>query len=432
MRLTGWGKFPVINAVGRSFETKEQLLSAIRSFQDCIVHAKGSSYGDSALSERVVLSRRFNKILYFDSKEGIVTCESGVTLAELIDIFLPRGWFLGVTPGTKLITVGGAIASDVHGKNHHKMGCFSNTVLSFDLFLPNGEIIHCSPEINRPLFLATCGGMGLTGVVLTASLRLTSVKSAFIQETVIRCKNLKEIFHHFEANQDVTYSVAWIDCLAKKENLGRSILILGEHSENGRLSMPKDKPINIPIDFPSFFLNRYSIGIFNYLYYHNTPKIVDSALKSTEDFFYPLDKVMNWNRMYGRSGFTQYQFVLPKDASFTGLKQILAKIAQTGFGSFLGVLKLFGNENANFLSFPLKGYTLAIDFKVNRNLFPFLDSLDRIVLDFGGRLYLTKDVRMSEKTFRLGYPLWEEFLELREHYALNRKFKSMQSERLGI
>jgi decaprenylphospho-beta-D-ribofuranose 2-oxidase len=432
MRLTGWGRYPVIKATGQSFETEEQLQRALQRFEDCIVYAKGGSYGDSALSERVILSRRFNKIIHFDSQEGVVTCESGVTLAELIEAFLPRGWFLAVTPGTKFITVGGAIASDVHGKNHHKVGCFSNTVLSFDLFLPSGEIIYCSHEVNRPLFLATCGGMGLTGVILKVTLRLMPVKSAFIRETRIRCRNLEEIFQLFEANQAVPYSVAWIDCLAGKDNIGRSILILGEHAESGRLENPPGKTFSIPVDLPSFFLNRYSIRLFNYLYYHKAPDSKVGALVPLEDFYYPLDKILNWNRMYGSRGFTQYQFVLPKEVSFAGLKQILAKIVEAGLGSFLGVLKLFGPENDNLLSFPEEGYTLAIDFKINRKLFPFLEELDRMVLEFGGRLYLAKDVRMSGETFRQGYPRWEDFVELRKRHALNRNFKSLQSKRLGI
>lgn len=432
MRLTGWGKYPVVKAIGRSFETGGQLQDALSRFEDCIVYAKGGSYGDSALSERVVLSRRFNKILHFDSQEGIVTCESGVTLAKLVEAFLPRGWFLGVTPGTKFISVGGAIASDVHGKNHHQEGCFSNTVLSFDLLLPSGEIIHCSQGVNRPWFSATCGGMGLTGVILTVSLRLMPVRSAFIRETLIRCKNLEEILTLFEANQAVPYSVAWIDCLANKEDLGRSILMLGEHAEAGRLEMPRHKPLNIPVDLPSFVLNRYSIRLFNYCYYQKAPDLKVGALIPLEDFFYPLDKILNWNRMYGSRGFTQYQFVLPKEASYAGLQQILTKIASAGLGSFLGVLKLFGPDNDNLLSFPMEGYTLAIDFKINRRLFPFLNELDRIVLGHGGRLYLAKDVRMSGATFREGYPRWEDFAELREHHALNRKFKSLQSQRLGI
>jgi decaprenylphospho-beta-D-ribofuranose 2-oxidase len=432
MKLTGWGKYPVVDATGKSFETEGQLRTALDAFTGCIVYAKGGSYGDSALSARVILSRRFNKILHFDSQEGVVTCESGVTLAELIEAFLPRGWFLAVTPGTKFITVGGAIASDVHGKNHHQAGCFSSTVRSFDLLLPTGEIIRCSTQENRPWFLATCGGMGLTGVILTVSLRLRQVSSALIRETIIRCRNLEEILNFFETRQEMPYSVAWIDCLARKGNLGRSLLFLGDHAEVGRLQVTPPRPLNIPVDLPSFLLNRYSVRAFNYLYYHKAPKVRVGTLNSIEEFFYPLDKIKNWNRMYGSRGFTQYQFVLPKAAALAGLRKILTRIAEAGLGSFLGVLKLFGPENDNLLSFPLEGYTLAIDFKINRNLFPFLDELDALVLEHGGRLYLTKDVRMCGATFRQGYPRWEEFAHLRESHALRQKFKSLQSERLGI
>ena len=432
MKLTGWGRYPIIQAIGRYFETEKQLKESLNSFENCIIHGIGGSYGDSALWDRVILSRRFNKLLHFDAQRGIVTCESGVTLGELIETFVPRGWFLEVAPGTKHITVGGAIASDVHGKNHHKAGCFSNCVVSFDLLFPNGEMIHCTPEKHNDWFRATCGGMGLTGVILTVNLRLKPIKSAFVRETVIRCENLEEIFSLFEDHQASTYSVAWIDCLAKREHLGRSILMLGEHAESGLLDLPSRKTLTIPMDLPSFCLNRYSISLFNFLYFQKNPAFSEGRVVHLEDFFYPLDRILHWNRMYGRRGLTQYQFVLPKETSFVGLKEILTRISSVGLGSFLGVLKLFGPENSNFLSFPLEGYTLAIDFKITKKLFPFLEELDRIVLDHGGRLYLAKDVRMSGETFRRGYPKWERFAELREFNGLDQKFKSLQSERLGV
>lgn len=432
MKLTGWGRYPIIQGIARSFETEKQLKESLNSFENCIIHGMGGSYGDSALYDRVILSQRYNKILHFDPQAGIVTCESGVTLRDLIETFVPQGWFLEVTPGTKFITVGGAIASDVHGKNHHKAGCFSNCVVSFDLLLPYGEMIHCTPENQNEWFHATCGGMGLTGVILTATLRLKPIKSAFLRETIIRCENLEEIFPLFEEHQASTYSVAWIDCLANRQCLGRSILMLGEHADSGRLDSPSRKTLTIPMDLPSFCLNRYSISFFNYLYYQKHPVFSEGRLVHLEDFFFPLDRILHWNRMYGCRGFTQYQFVLPKKASFVGLKEILARIASSGLGSFLGVLKLFGPENDNLLSFPLEGYTLAIDFKITKKLFPFLEELDRIVLDHGGRLYLAKDVRMSGETFRKGYPRWKKFSQLRKSYGLHQKLKSLQSERLGV
>ena len=432
MKLSGWGRYPVVDSQAQSFASLPELRCGLAVPGDLIVHARGRSYGDSALNDRVILSRRFNKILDFAPRTGRVTCESGVTLAELLEAFLPRGWFLPVTPGTKFISVGGAIASDVHGKNHHRTGCFSECVEALELLLPDGRVAHLSRTENRPLFLATCGGMGLTGVIMTACLRLLAIRSAYIRETVQRCANLAEVFERFEANQDVPYSVAWIDCLASGEHLGRSILMLGRHAQAGPLQLPPPRALNVPLDLPSFVLNKYSVACFNYLFYHGKPDLVTGRLIPLEDFFFPLDRIGHWNRLYGRRGFTQYQLVLPKAASLKGLTEILKRIGGAGLGSFLGVLKLFGPENDNLLSFPLQGCTLALDFKIDAQLFPFLDELDRVVLDHGGRLYLTKDVRMSAETFRRGYPRWEEFALLRERYGLKTKFNSRQSRRLGV
>jgi FAD/FMN-containing dehydrogenase len=397
-----------------------------------IARGMGRSYGDSALNDRVILTRRFDKILGFNSREGTVTCESGVSLADLVSLFLPRGWFLWTTPGTRLITVGGAIASDVHGKNHHTAGCFSEGVLSFELMLPSGAVVSCSRETNPALFRATCGGMGLTGVILTAVLKLRPVKSAFMRETVIRCRNLEEVFAQFEANAGAPYSVAWIDCLAKGRRLGRSVLMLGRHAAAGRLTRPSANPLSVPPGFPGFFLNSRTVSIFNRLYYHTRSDHIDGRRVPLETYFYPLDRIHNWNRLYGQKGFTQYQLVLPKDASREGLEEILKKIAAAGLGSFLAVLKLMGAGNDNYLSFPMRGYTLALDFKINPALFSFLDSLDRIVTGYGGRVYLTKDVRLSEESFKKGYPRWRTFLDVRETHGMMQKFNSRQSRRLGV
>jgi len=432
MKLSGWGKYPVVDCQARSFASLAELPRHLEAPADLIVHAMGRSYGDSALHSRVLLSRRFNKILEFDPQTGRVTCEAGVTLADLLEAFLSRGWFLRVVPGTKFISVGGAIASDVHGKNHHQQGCFSECVEAFSLILPDGQMVPVSRTENRPLFLATCGGMGLTGVIATATLRLQAIPSAYMRETVRRCANLQEVFELFESHQDVTYSVAWIDCLASGDHLGRSILMMGDHAEAGPLQLPPSRPLKIPLELPSFVLNKYSVSFFNHLYYHGKPNQVVGRLTPLEDFFFPLDRISHWNRMYGRRGFTQYQLVLPQAASRTGLTEILKRISAAGLGSFLGVLKLFGPGNDNLLSFPLEGYTLAIDFKIENKLFPFLEELDRVVLDHGGRLYLSKDVRMSGETFQRGYPRWQEFALLRERHGLKAKFNSLQSLRLGV
>jgi FAD/FMN-containing dehydrogenase len=432
MELTSWGRYPRIKATASSFETEKDLPPLIEKDKELIPRGMGRSYGDSAINTSVITTARYNKIHSFDAGKGVVICESGVSLAELIEIYLCRGWFLSITPGTRLITVGGAIASDVHGKNHHTAGCFSECVLWFDLLLPDKSIVRCSRKENRELFLATCGGMGLTGIILTTAVKLRKVNSAFIRETVIRCNNLAEIFQRFEEYQSTTFSVAWIDCAASGKRIGRSVLMAGEHADTGRLNMPRPRTLSVPFDFPGFCLNKYSVSIFNQLYFHKSPSHVKDRLVHLEPFFYPLDKIGNWNRIYGRKGFTQYQPVIPRESAYEALKEILNRIAEEGLGSFLAVLKLLGPENENFLSFPMDGYTLALDFKIQPKLFPFLDELDRIVMDFGGRIYLTKDVRMSKEVFRKGYPRWEKFAEIREKYNMKGTFESLQSKRLEV
>jgi decaprenylphospho-beta-D-ribofuranose 2-oxidase len=432
MKLNGWGRYPVIEADAPGFETAARAAELLARPGRWIAHGLGKSYGDSALNGQVIMTRRFDKLLAFDREQGVVTCESGVTLADLIDVFLPMGWFLKVTPGTKLITVGGAIASDVHGKNHHIQGCFSAAVTALRLMLPDGRILRCGTDENPELFRATCGGMGLTGLILEASLQLQPVRSAYIDQTVIRCRNVSQGFEQFEINRQRPYSVAWIDCLAKGDALGRCILMVGDHAEDERLTPPPSRPSSVPVEFPGFVLNKHAVNLFNHLYFHSHPSKHTDRPIPIDAFFYPLDRIADWNRMYGPHGFTQYQFVLPKAASLQGLKVILKRIAASGIGSFLAVLKLFGPENDNPLSFPMEGYTLALDFKIQPKLFPLLNELDRMVVDHGGRLYLTKDVRMARRTFQKGYPLWEEFKNLRSRYGLLDKLGSLQSQRLGI
>jgi FAD/FMN-containing dehydrogenase len=432
VKISGWGRYPVIDAEGEGFETREELAALLGRPGRMIPYGRGRSYGDSALAERIVFNRRFDKLLGFDSETGLLHCESGMTLQEIIDIFLPRGWFLPVTPGTRFITVGGAVASDVHGKNHHKVGCFTRFVDEFGLMGADGRELRCSRSENPELFRATCGGMGLTGVILDVVLRLQPIQSAYIRETVLRCRNLDEVCEAFERHAETSYSVAWIDCLAKGSRVGRSVLMLGEHAAAGRRWLERDPVRTVPVDLPGFCLNRYSVALFNRAYYRSHPKRVEGRLVPMDRFFYPLDRIGAWNRMYGRKGFTQYQLVLPKADGRRGLTEILSRISEAGLGSFLGVLKLFGPENDNFLSFPMEGYTLALDFKIEKRLFAFLDELDRIVLDYGGRLYLTKDVRMEAAVFRRGYPRWRRFADLRRQMGLDTKFSSRQSERLRI
>lgn len=427
-KITSWGKYPLIDANLTKPVNRQQCIDFKLTG---IGRGLGRSYGDSALSENITVSERLNHFISFDDSTGQLCCEAGVSLDEILMNFVPKGWFLSVTPGTKFVTVGGAIASDVHGKNHHLEGSFSDHVTSLTL-ITNGQEIICSRKQNSELFHATCGGMGLTGIITEATFKLKPIKSAYINQKVIKAKNLETVLKLFEQYQDVTYSVAWIDCLSTGNNLGRSLLMLGEHADKGELTTHKDGLLNIPCNMPHFLLNKYTIQAFNSVYYNKQIKEEFNNTIHYNPFFYPLDGINNWNRMYGGNGFTQYQFVIPKEAGKEGLTEILEAIAKSKQGSFLAVLKVFGEGNNNHLSFPIKGYTLALDFKLNDKLFSLLERLDLIVRKYKGRLYLSKDVRMSEEMFKNGYPRWEEFQTLRREYGMDELYYSLQSKRIGL
>jgi decaprenylphospho-beta-D-ribofuranose 2-oxidase len=435
--ITNWGHYPVIQAHEVTFVAAEQLPDVVT--EACIARGNGRCYGDSSLAKTVISTRKFDKLLAFDAQAGIVHCQAGVMLAELLDVLVPRGWFLPVTPGTKYITVGGAVASDVHGKNHHVDGAFCNHVLDMTVLTGRG-LQRCSAVENADLFAATCGGMGLTGIILDVRLRLKQIHSAYIRQRQVKAANLDEVLDLFAAYAASTYSVAWIDCLQTGKRLGRSILLLGEHAtpEEVRavgikepLHLPTRKKVTVPFYFPSVVLNAASMRAFNALYYHKNLKKTQDRVVSYEDFFYPLDALLHWNRIYGRKGFVQYQFVLPKAGGQQGLVDILRSISQRGMGSFLAVLKLFGPQDS-LIAFPMEGYTLALDFPIRRGLFEFLDDLDRIVLAYSGRLYLSKDARMQSDVFWKGYPHSGKFLAIVQKYNPGFRFRSVQSDRLGI
>ena len=432
MSYSGWGNYPKIDAHSYRFDSQMSLQDVLKGHDDLIAHGNGRSYGDSALGENLILTRPYNYFLDFDGENGILHCQAGVLLSEIIESFVPRGWFLSVTPGTKLITVGGAIASDVHGKNHHNAGSFSETIVEFSIMTSNGKVLTCSPMKNQELFRASCGGMGLTGVILDAKIKLQPISSSLIDQTTIKTKSLSETFEAFERYKDSTYSVAWIDCMAKNSDLGRGLLMIGEHSQEGDLVFASKGKMTMPFDLPSFSLNSYSVKAFNSAYYGKVRKPVSEQKVSLDSFFYPLDAIDHWNRIYGKKGFLQYQFVLPLDKSYQGMEKILARIADSGKGSFLAVLKLFGKGNENWLSFPMEGYTLSLDFKVGSGVFDLFDELDKIVIDHGGRFYLAKDARISKDKFESGYRGIKRFRGLREDQRMNKKFNSLQSKRVGI
>lgn len=432
MKIHGWGRYPSTEAQVVIPQTQSNCIQAIKKFDLLIPRGLGRSYGDSANNAIALQSTLLHHFIEFKEETGILTCEAGVSIREILDLVIPKGWFIPVTPGTSYVTVGGAIASDVHGKNHHISGTFSEHVISFKIILGTGEICDVSRTLLPDLFIATCGGMGLTGIIISATIQLKPIQSSRIVQTTIKASCLEEICEKFEENRGSSYSVAWIDCLANGAQLGRSLLTLGEHAQDNTLEVVKTKSLNIPFMMPSSLLNHYSIKCFNSLYYHKTLSSNKEITLAFDSYFYPLDSIKNWNLLYGAAGFVQYQFVLPKVAGVLGLKKILKKIVDSGNGSFLAVLKAFGKSNANLLSFPMEGYTLALDFKISDKTIALLKELDGMVLDMGGRIYLSKDALMSESTFKKIYPNWTCFEEIRSKYGSHGKFSSDQSRRLGL
>jgi FAD/FMN-containing dehydrogenase len=433
--ITNWNNYPVVEAKEISFDYQQELSAKLHT--PSIPHGNGRCYGDASLYTDVVNTLRYDKVLAFDEVNGIITCQSGILLSDLLQVIVPRGWFLPVTPGTKFITIGGAVASDVHGKNHHVDGSFSRHVVSMSILTGTGVTISCSANTNSDLFWATCGGMGLTGIILDVKFRLKRIHTAYIRQKQIKAKNLDEVMGLFEENSAYTYSVAWIDCLKEGKGFGRSILMVGEHASTDEVNaekklVPKEKALlTVPFYFPSFALNGFSVKVFNALYYAKNYKRVMESVVHYDGYYYPLDSILSWNKIYGKKGFVQYQFVLPLEASKEGLINILQRINKMGLGSFLAVLKLFGEQD-DLISFPMKGYTLALDFPIRPGLFPFLDELDKIVADYGGRIYLSKDARMKHEIFWKTYPYAKAFQQIIQKYDPENRFVSSMSQRLML
>ncbi len=435
--IANWGNYPVIESNEQTFSFDNELDNKLKQSASFIPRGNGRCYGDASLAAETFSTLKYDKVLSFDTLNGIFECQSGLTLDKILDVIVPKGWFLPVTPGTKLITIGGAVGSDVHGKNHHVDGSFSNHILEMDIMQEDGSVLTCSPVEKSDLFEATCGGMGLTGLITRVKFGLKKIETSYIRQKQLKAENLDEVIAMFDQYSHYTYSVAWIDCLKKGNNFGRSILILGEHAllsdlsesqKQSPLKLPAKKAIPFPFMLPSWVLNSFTVKAFNFLYYGKNFKKEINNIVSYEPFFYPLDAIQHWNRGYGKKGFVQYQFVLPMSAK-DGLKKIIHRISDAGMGSFLAVLKVFGKQQS-MISFPEEGYTLALDFPVRDNLFTFLDELDKIVLEYGGRLYMSKDARMKPEVLEAGYPRLGEFKEILKKYNPNGKFRSIQSDRL--
>jgi FAD/FMN-containing dehydrogenase len=374
----------------------------------------GRSYGDSCLNDgnALIRARDLDRLIAFDAESRTLRCEAGVTLAEIVEFALPRGFFLPVTPGTKFVTLGGAIANDVHGKNHHRAGSIGHHVPRFELLRSDGSRVVCSAAENAELYSATIGGLGLTGLITWAEIVLMPVAGAWVRQRAVRFESLAEFFRHSEPlEREHAYVVAWLDCA--RRGTTRGVIFAGDHAVNTE-APPRRSRRSLPLQPPFSLVNGLTLRAFNELYFR-MPRDgrEEPALVSYDPFFYPLDGIERWNRLYGPNGFFQYQCVVPEgDAGRQALAALLERIAASGQGSFLSVLKRFGTmASVGMMSFPRPGYTLALDFpnqgSATRTL---LDGLDTIVMQAGGRVYIAKDSRMSPAAFRAFYPQWESFI----------------------
>jgi len=414
-QILSWGRYPKtayrrVHKPAWNDQVPEILRAAAPG--SLLPYGLGRSYGDSCLndSRELIDCRRLNRILGFDESTGMLRCESGVSLSDILGVFLPKGWFLPVTPGTRFVTLGGAIANDVHGKNHHCAGTFGAHVRQIGLHRSNDGLVICNSEANSDMLHATIGGLGLTGVIAWADIQLKHVAGPWIDAESIPFQSLNTFLElSRESGGRFEYTVAWLDCFAGKNP--RGIFFRGNHSvERGKEFHSKRGP-KLPFALPAWMLNRYSVRAFNTAYYKIHAARKGAAVVSYDSFFYPLDSIGQWNLLYGKQGFLQYQCVIP-EANVEAFEELLDRIARSGMGSFLGVLKQFGSAPpAGMLSFPRPGLTIALDFAMRGEpTLQLLRSLDQIVQQSGGALYPAKDARMSPALFQASFPRWRSFV----------------------
>lgn len=445
LELGGWGNLPreTCRVVRPDGPGALRGAVACREWADLIPRGLGRSYGDPALnpSGAVVEMTRHDELIALDPDSPAVRCRAGISLADLLDVLEPRGLSLPVVPGTRHVTVGGAIAADVHGKNHHLVGSFAVCVEDLDLLLADGGLLHCSREEHPEAFWATVGGMGLTGVIVAATLRLRRLETVWCRVRTLRTRDLDHTLELFETTADLhPYSVAWIDCLARGGRLGRSVLMSGRDAKRAELPerhrsrplQPPSRPaLAVPLPLPGWLLNPWTVAAFNATYYaaHRDGE----RLQDARSYFHPLDGVADWNRVYGRGGFVQYQALLPPESSRRGLVELLEEISRARAASFLSVLKTTGPASGGILSYLHRGHTLALDLpNTGERLRALARRLDEILLRHGGRLYLAKDALTTAESFASMYPELARFREVKARLDPDRRFVSSQARRLGI
>ncbi|KWB59650.1 FAD-binding oxidoreductase [Burkholderia ubonensis] len=427
--VLSWGRYPVQPQTPHDIAWRGDLprvwSTVANAHRTTLAFGNGRSYGDSCLasSDHVVRTRTLDRLISANWETGVLRAEPGITLEQILEVAIPRGWMLPVTPGTKYATLGGAIANDVHGKNHHVRGTFGRHVRRFMLARSDGAQLECGPDANPALYAATIGGLGLTGLIVWAEIQLMPIRSSQIDVTSIRFGDLDEFFTLSDAfDRAHEYSVAWVDCLGSGKHLGRGIFMVGDHADVGPLDVDRRVKRTVPFTFPVPIFNKATLRAFNGLYYHRQQAREVRSTVSYDQYFYPLDGLLEWNRIYGRRGFQQYQCVVPRAVALDATREMLRAIAGSGTGSFLAVLKRCGEiRSPGLLSFPMDGTSLALDFpqrdEQNRRLFSVLDT---IVRDAAGRIYPAKDAHMSGEDFRTAYPTWEQVETLRDPALLSR------------
>ncbi|MDE1154260.1 MAG: FAD-binding oxidoreductase [Acidobacteriaceae bacterium] len=415
-----WGRYPRYNATIKPLHWQSDFPRVIDGVHTGVLAVgMGRSYGDVGLLKDGTLmpTTSMNRILSWDPETGLLIAESGMTLAQILDFAVPRGFFLPVTPGTKFVTLGGAIANDIHGKNHEAAGSFGGHVPMFELVRSDGTHMLCSPTENPDMFAATIGGMGLTGVITWAQLRLKPIVSRMIDYEGIQFHGIDEFLAIKKQYPHVEYTVAWLDCVGTGKNFARGVFMLGDHSKEPGELKPSGKPkLVFPMDAPGFLLNKLSISAFNTVFFHKQMKKHVITKQDYEPFFYPLDAVHKWNRMYGKRGLVQFQFAIPWEHAVEGTVAILKEITKSGLASFLAVLKTFGDvPSLGMMSFPLSGFMFALDFPIKPGItFPLMERLGDMTREFGGRLYPAKDACMTEAQFKAYYPNWERFARYKD------------------
>lgn len=411
-QFTSWGCYPRLRSRVVRLNWTTDFPVADPSAGAMLPVGLGRSYGDSCLLEGGTLleTRGMSRFIDFNHETGLLRCEAGVSLDEILRFAVPRGWFLPVTPGTKYVTLGGAIANDIHGKNHHVAGTFGCYVPRFELIRSGGERMICSAAENASWYRATIGGLGLTGLIAWAELQLRPIVSRKIEYRGTKFHGVGEFLALSNSAKSVEYAVAWIDCVSRGRDFARGIFMQGEHSAVPDKLAPSREPwLSVPFTMPAAMLNHSTVRAFNSVYYHKQTKRVVEMQMDYEPFFYPLDAVLHWNRIYGRDGLLQFQCVLP-EKDRRGMTEILETIVESGMGSFLAVIKVFGHaQSPGMLSFPRPGITLALDFPVRGEAtFALMNRLAEITVEHGGAMYPAKDACMTAKQFQSFYPQWRQ------------------------